>query len=162
MKRNGVMILVALALLGCDDMSVQPRPRPFSLGTAARVAPKDIVPREVVDTSAPALNLALLQRGRERFDIYCSPCHARLGDGNGMVVQRGFPQPPSFHSDRLRTAPTAHIYDVITNGYGAMYSYAGRVSPPDRWAIAAYIRALQQSQQARIDDVPAAGRARLE
>src|SRR6185437_8605404 len=96
-----------------------------------------------------------LARGRERFDIYCSPCHSIVGDGDGMVVRRGFPTPPSYHTDRLRNAPDAHFYSVITHGYGAMYSYADRVAPHDRWAIVAYIRALQLSQNARIGDVPA-------
>ena len=95
-----------------------------------------------------------LARGRERFDIYCSPCHSMAGDGDGMVVRRGFPSPPSYHTDRLRNAPDAHFYSVITNGYGMMYSYADRVRPDDRWAIIAYIRALQLSQNARIGDVP--------
>jgi mono/diheme cytochrome c family protein len=93
----------------------------------------------------------LLERGRERFDIYCSPCHGRLGDGNGMIAQRGLTlrrPPASFHSDRLREMPIGHFYDVITNGYGVMFSYASRVEPDDRWAIAAYIRALQISQNA--------------
>jgi cytochrome c553 len=104
----------------------------------------------------------ILERGRERFDIYCSPCHGRTGDGNGMVVQRGFPVPPSYHIDRLRTAPVGHFVDVITSGYGVMYSYAQRVVPADRWAIAAYIRALQQSRDTRLADLPAGVRASLE
>jgi mono/diheme cytochrome c family protein len=93
-----------------------------------------------------AVDMALLRRGRERFDIYCAPCHSRLGDGDGMVARRGFPHPPSYHIDRLRNAPDRHFYDVITNGYGVMYPYADRVGPEDRWAIVAYIRALQLSQ----------------
>jgi mono/diheme cytochrome c family protein len=104
----------------------------------------------------------LLHRGRERFDIYCSPCHSPVGDGDGRVVRRGFPAPPSYHSERLRNAPDSHFYAVITNGYGAMYSYASRVPPADRWAIVAYIRALQLSQHAGLDDVPPPQRARLE
>ena len=95
------------------------------------------------------------QLGRERFDIYCAVCHGRTGEGNGMIVQRGFPSPPSYHIDRLRNAPPGYIYNVITNGYGVMYSYAGRIAPRDRWAIAAYIRALQLSQNAKQSDVPA-------
>jgi mono/diheme cytochrome c family protein len=95
-----------------------------------------------------------LERGRERFDIYCAPCHGRAGEGNGMVVQRGFPAPPSYHSDRLRDAPVGHFYGVITHGYGIMSSYAQRVDPPDRWAIVAYIRALQLSRHAKLNDVP--------
>ena len=103
----------------------------------------------------------LLERGQQRYDIYCSMCHGYAGEGNGIVVQRGFPPPPSFHSQRLRAAPVGHYFDVMTNGYGAMYSYADRVKPADRWAIAAYIRALQRSQNATIDDVPASERAEL-
>jgi mono/diheme cytochrome c family protein len=103
----------------------------------------------------------LLERGRERFNIYCSPCHGRTGEGNGMIVQRGFPPPPSYHIDRLRQAPVGHFYDVMTQGYGIMYSYAERVKPEDRWAIAAYIRALQKSQDATLAELPADQRARL-
>src|SRR5207302_1356796 len=99
--------------------------------------------------------------GRERFNIYCSPCHSQLGDGNGMIVKRGFTRPPSFHEPRLVDAPPGHFYHVITNGYGAMYSYASRIEPDDRWAIVAYIRALQLSQNAKLDDVPADKRAEL-
>jgi cytochrome c553 len=90
----------------------------------------------------------LLGRGQERFNIYCAACHGPTGDGNGMIVQRGFPQPPSLHEPRLRDAPPGHFVDVMKNGYGVMYSYASRVAPEDRWAIAAYIRALQLSQNA--------------
>jgi cytochrome c553 len=96
----------------------------------------------------------VLERGRERYNIYCTPCHDRLGEGRGMIVQRGFPPPPSYHIDRLRQAPVGHFYDVMTNGYGTMYSYASRISPEDRWAIAAYIRALQLSQQIKVADLP--------
>jgi mono/diheme cytochrome c family protein len=88
----------------------------------------------------------VLQRGQQRFNIYCSPCHSRVGDGQGMIVKRGFPPPPDYAIARLRKAPVGHFYDVITNGYGAMYSYASRVPPNDRWAIAAYIRVLQASR----------------
>jgi mono/diheme cytochrome c family protein len=94
----------------------------------------------------------LLARGRERFDIYCAVCHGPAGDGNGMIVQRGFPRPPSFHEQRLRDAPPGHFVDVITNGYGVMYPYASRVAAADRWAVAAYIRALQLSQHAAPSD----------
>ena len=102
-----------------------------------------------------------LERGRQRFDIYCSPCHSIAGDGDGMIARRGFPHPPSYHTPRLRNAPDAHFYNVITQGYGMMYSYADRVAPSDRWAIVAYIRALQLSQHARLDDVPPEHRADL-
>ena len=107
------------------------------------------------------LTAATLARGQERFNIYCSPCHSEAGDGDGMVVRRGFPHPPSYHSERLRYAPDAHFFSVITHGYGAMYSYADRIEPDDRWAIVAYIRALQLSQHARLQDVPQPQRDRL-
>ena len=104
----------------------------------------------------------LLTRGRERYEIYCSVCHGPTGDGNGMIVQRGFPQPPSYHDQRLRDAPIGHFVDVITHGYGVMYSYASRVAPEDRWAIAAYIRALQLSQHASPNDADSEGAKQLE
>ena len=97
---------------------------------------------------------AVLERGRERFDIFCAPCHGRLGDGNGMVAQRGFKHPPSFHIDRLREAPPGYFYGAISNGFGVMPSYATRIKPKDRWTIVAYIRALQLSQHATLDNVP--------
>jgi hypothetical protein len=103
-----------------------------------------------------------LLRGQERFDIYCSPCHSVAGDGEGMVVRRGFPAPPSFHIARLRNAPDAHFYAVITHGYGAMYSYGDRVIPQDRWAIVEYIRALQLTRNAGLEDVPIELRGQLE
>jgi mono/diheme cytochrome c family protein len=103
----------------------------------------------------------LLERGESRFNIYCTPCHSRLGDGEGMVVQRGFAEPPSYHIDRLRDAPIGHYFDVMTNGFGAMHSYASRVEPKDRWAIAAYIRALQLSQNAQVSDLPPEQREEL-
>lgn len=102
-----------------------------------------------------------LERGQQRYNIYCTPCHDYTGGGNGIVVQRGFSPPPSFHSDRLRDAPAGHFFDVITNGYGSMYSYASRVEPEDRWRIAAYIRALQLSRHASVEDVPAEERDKL-
>ncbi len=102
-----------------------------------------------------------LERGRERYNIYCTPCHGYTGAGNGMIVQRGFPAPPSYHIDRLMKAPAGHFFAVMTEGYGTMYSYAARVSPDDRWRIAAYIRALQLSQHATLDDVPAGQREKL-
>lgn len=96
----------------------------------------------------------VLERGRERFNIYCAPCHSRIGDGNGMIVQRGFRHPPSYHTPALRQAPLGHFYDVITNGFGVMPDYAAQVPVNDRWAIAAYIRALQLSQNATAADIP--------
>ena len=108
------------------------------------------------------IDMPLLKLGRERFTIYCSPCHSPAGDGEGRVAQRGFPHPPSYHIDRLRNAPDRHFYDVMTNGYGIMYSYADRVTPRERWAIVAYIRALQLSQHAAIARLPEEARTRLE
>jgi len=99
------------------------------------------------------LTIELLHRGQERFNIYCAPCHSPVGDGDGMVARRGFPHPPSYHIERLRQAPDRHFYDVMTQGYGIMRPYADRVAPEDRWAIVAYIRALQLSQYARIEDL---------
>ncbi|MGH8713190.1 MAG: c-type cytochrome [Casimicrobiaceae bacterium] len=121
----------------------------------------DSAPPPVAANPLP-VTMETLRRGQERFGIYCAPCHSLAGDGDGMVVRRGFPSPPSYHSDRLRNAPDAHFFSVITNGYGAMYSYADRIAPEDRWAIVGYIRALQLSQNARIDDVPPDRRAELE
>jgi mono/diheme cytochrome c family protein len=98
------------------------------------------------------ITLARLRRGQERFNIYCAPCHSPVGDGVGMVARRGFPHPPSYHIDRLRSAPDRYLFDVITHGHGVMRSYADRVPAEDRWAIVAYIRALQLSQYARVED----------
>lgn len=108
------------------------------------------------------INAGLLERGREQFNIFCAPCHSRAGDGDGMVVRRGFPPPPSYHIARLREAPDSHFYDVISAGYGSMYPYADRIAPEDRWAIVAYIRALQLSQHAPAASLDADDRARLE
>jgi hypothetical protein len=102
-----------------------------------------------------------LERGRQQYNIYCTPCHDYTGSGHGMIVQRGFPTPPSYQIDRLRNAPVGQFFDVMTNGFGAMYSYAARVEPADRWRIAAYIRTLQLSQHSTMQDVPEAGRAKL-
>jgi mono/diheme cytochrome c family protein len=104
----------------------------------------------------------VMRRGRERFDVYCSPCHSRTGDGNGMVVLRGYRRPPSLHIQRLLEAPPGHIFDVITNGFGAMPDYAAQIRVRDRWAIAAYIRALQLSQHAPVADLPADTRRNLQ
>jgi mono/diheme cytochrome c family protein len=104
----------------------------------------------------------VVDRGHERYDIYCGQCHGRVGDGNGMIPSRGYRRPPSFHTDLLRTRPTGHFFDVMTNGFGAMPPYRTMVSPRDRWAIVAYIRALQLSQNATVADVPAATRPSLD
>jgi mono/diheme cytochrome c family protein len=108
-----------------------------------------------------AVNKTVIERGQNRYDIYCAPCHGRIGNGLGMIVRRGFKQPPSYHIDRLRNAPVGHFYDVVSNGYGAMLNYAAQVQPRDRWAIIAYIRALQYSENANINDLPAEARARV-
>lgn len=153
MKR--AVLLVSLVLLGaCDDMATQPKEKGYSPDVGPAQEPSGAVEYLDKPVQAPPVTLALLKRGQERFRIYCTPCHSELGDGQGMIVQRGFPPPPSYHTERLRQAPVQHFYDVITNGHGAMYSFADRVQPADRWAIAAYIRALQRSQDATVADVP--------
>jgi hypothetical protein len=102
-----------------------------------------------------------LTRGQQRFNIYCSPCHSRVGDGGGLVVLRGFRQPPSYYTDKLRQAPVGHFFDVMTNGFGAMPSYASRVTPEDRWRIIAYIRALQLSEDTKVADLTSEEKAKL-
>jgi mono/diheme cytochrome c family protein len=109
----------------------------------------------------PAVTASLLARGQDQYDVFCSPCHDRAGTGRGIVVQRGMPQPPSLDGERLRSADDQHFYDVISNGYGAMYAHGDRIRPKDRWAIVAYIRALQLSQHASLDDVPPEVKQRL-
>jgi mono/diheme cytochrome c family protein len=109
-----------------------------------------------------AVDARVMARGQERFNIYCSPCHGRTGQGDGMVVQRGYRRPPSYHQDRLRDAPVGHFFDVITNGFGAMPDYAAQIKAEDRWAIIAYIRALQLSAHATLGDVPPADRGALD
>jgi hypothetical protein len=180
--------LVLALLPGCSeqDMVIQPRVKPYQEsaffvdGQASRPLVFGTVARGQLGTDLAyetgktgdllvdkipdrvTLDRALLERGRERYNIYCSPCHSRVGDGRGMIVQRGFPPPPSFHDERLRDAPAGHFFNVITKGYGAMYSYASRIPTADRWAIVAYIRALQLSQHATLDDVPAEQRSQLD
>ncbi len=108
------------------------------------------------------VDASVLARGRERFDIYCAPCHGRTGQGDGMIVRRGYRRPPSYHQDRLRDAPVGHFFDVITNGFGAMPDYAAQIAAGDRWAIVAYVRALQLSEHATLADVPAAERGKIQ
>ena len=108
------------------------------------------------------LTRELLERGRDRYGIYCTPCHGLTGNGQGIVVQRGFRQPPSFHIDRLREVPVGYFFDVVSHGFGAMPDYAAQIPPSDRWAVAAYLRALQLSQRTTIADVPASARPALE
>ena len=117
---------------------------------------------EFAETFPFEITADVLNRGQERYEIFCSPCHGYVGDGRGMVVRRGLRQPPSYHIDRLRAETPGYYFDVMTSGFGIMYSYASRIKPEDRWAIAAYIRALQVSQGATLEDVPAAERRRVE
>ncbi len=168
--RSGIAVVsLSLALAGCDNMANQPKLNPYELPYGSQTRwPAQPVARAVArdeplrPPAAPPVNMALLQRGRERFNINCAPCHGRDGSGNGMIVQRGFPHPPSYYSDALRNAPDQLFYDVITHGYGVMYPYADRVDPADRWAIVAYIRALQASASAAVADVPAEQRDKLQ
>ena len=158
----------ALLLAGCDlSMTQQPKYTPetpskfWANGASARPIPANTVAqgdlaREAAAKNPPPVTLALLARGQQRFDMFCSPCHGLSGYGDGMVVQRGFPRPPSFYSQRLLAADVRHFYNVQTKGFGVMYSYADRVSEADRWAIAAYIRALQVSQHATLAMAPEA------
>jgi len=170
-------LLTLLILVGCrNDMHDQPRFKPlakndfFADMRASRAPVENTVARGQLNEDTyfytgkigsnpgdymPAevpVNQATLERGRERYDIYCAPCHARMGDGNGMVPQRGYRHPPTLHQDRLRKAPLGYFFDVITNGFGAMPDYAMQVTPEDRWKIVAYIRALQLSQNATAAD----------
>jgi mono/diheme cytochrome c family protein len=152
---GATVLLIVAALASCDKMANQQKQLPYEISPGQTSNPDSTPPAGIVARDErpppppPPVTMALLQRGQERFDIYCAPCHARTGDGQGMIVQRGFPAPPSYFIDRLLAVPSQHFYDVITNGYGAMYPYADRVAPADRWAIAAYIRALQASQHAK-------------
>jgi mono/diheme cytochrome c family protein len=155
-------VLFLSALAGCDDMSEQPKQKSYASLVAPATPPEGVVEYDAQPRPAPPVTLALLERGQQRFRIYCAPCHSELGDGHGMIVQRGFPVPPSYHTDRLRDAPVQHFFDVISNGYGAMYSFADRIQPEDRWAIAAYIRALQRSQNAAEKDLPRELRGQLQ
>ncbi len=177
-------ILALLTSAGCQPgMSRQPKykalaPSPlFSDLTSARPLVAGTVARGHLEASTHfylgkikgkeattfpmTLTAALLRRGQQRFDIYCAVCHGRDGYGNGLVVTRGFTAPPSYHSERLRKLPVGHFFDVITNGFGAMYGYGARVAAEDRWAIIAYIRALQLSQWGSLRDVDSEERARL-
>jgi mono/diheme cytochrome c family protein len=157
---------LALVLGACDNMANQPRLKPYEVKYGAQIDwPVKPVPNTVARDDAanpPALTMALLERGQQRFNIDCSPCHGRSGQGDGTIVQRGFPHPPSYFSEKLRDAPNQHFYDVITHGYGVMYPYADRVEPADRWAITAYIRALQASASASLSDVPPDKRSALQ
>lgn len=163
MKRRSLPALLAFAvaatmLAGCrEDMAKQPKLKTYTTAQAfaedaeARSVPTGTVARDALARFAaqarpPKVDAVLIARGKERFDIYCSMCHGLSGRGDGIVVERGFPPPPSYGEKRLLAADPAHFYDVITHGWGVMYSYANRVTPHDRWAIVAYIRALQLAQ----------------
>jgi hypothetical protein len=179
------VIVVALVASGCRrDMQDQPKyvplrqstffgddrsARPLVPGTVARGHLHDDtlletgkIGKDDATVFPFKVDQRVLERGHERYDIYCSPCHGRTGYGDGMVVERGFRHPPSYHDERLRTAPVGHFVDVMTNGFGAMADYRQQVEARDRWAIAAYIRALQLSQHATLADVPAGERAKLQ
>ena len=178
------MSVLALLLAGCRlDMHLQPKYLPyeptdfFADGRSERQPVPGTVARgqlrvdELFYTGKEngveanrfpfPITQADLERGRERYNVYCTPCHDYTGSGRGMIVQRGFPQPPSYHITRLREMPVGHFFQVMTNGFGAMYSYAARIEPADRWRIAAYIRVLQLSQNAKLQDVPEDERAKL-
>jgi len=186
--RTGGRLLLAIAgaamLTACrQDMHNQPKYRGlrasafFADGSSARPLVEGTVARGTLQTDEAfftgkngtamvtelpfPVDAAVLDRGEERFNIYCTPCHDRTGSGRGMVVQRGYRQPPSFHIDRLRNVEIGHFFDVMTNGFGAMPDYRAQVSPRDRWNIAAYIRALQLSQHAAAADVPGGDPAKL-
>ncbi|MAW87311.1 MAG: quinol:cytochrome C oxidoreductase [Phyllobacteriaceae bacterium] len=171
--RTAALLLCALLVSGCEqDMADAPRHDPleasglFPDGASARTPVTGTVARDADLSPVPdripfAITPDLLRRGQERFDVFCAPCHGSTGEGDGMIVQRGFPAPPSFHQPALRSAPDRHFHNVITDGYGVMYPYASRVPPDDRWAIVAYIRALQYSRHAPVDNLPQRLRDRL-
>jgi Cytochrome C oxidase, cbb3-type, subunit III len=171
---RGALAASLFLLAGCSlkqDMALQPKNRPlspsdfFTDGRSARPLVENtvargsllddalIVPKDSNAFPLP-LNLELLERGENRYKVFCSPCHGLQGDGNGMVAMRGMKHPPSYHQDRLRQVPNGYIYEVITNGFGAMLGYSAQVPPRDRWAIVAYVRALQLSRNAKVSDLP--------
>jgi hypothetical protein len=187
-KARNWWLLLAMAscgvmfLSGCDrlrqDMATQPKYRPlepsdfFRDGRSERPLIENTVARGSLandeflipkDSNAFPLpvDMALLERGQERFGAFCTPCHGLQGDGNGMVAMRGMKHPPSYHIPRLREAPNGYFYEVITNGFGQMYSYSAQIPPRDRWAIVAYVRALQLSRDAHVGDLPAELRQKL-
>ena len=180
-----LIVVAAVALAGCrQDMHDNPRYEPleattfFADGRASRVFVANTVARgtlredthlyqgrvngQLATTFPMPVTAQTMARGQERFNVFCAPCHGRTGTGNGIVVQRGFRAPPSYSEERLRNAPVGYFYDVMTNGFGAMQDYAAQIPVQDRWAITAYIRALQFSQNARLEDVPADRRADLD
>jgi len=178
------LTLLAFLLVACNGMEDQPKYEPldpssfFENGMSARSPVANTVARGQLqadsllndgqENGAPATEFPfpvtdeVLARGQERYNIFCTACHGYSGYGDGVVVGRGLTHPPSFHSERLRTAPVGHIFDVISHGFGAMYSYGDRIPVEDRWAIIAYVRALQLSQNATLEDVPPEVRPTLE
>ena len=184
-RSRWILILCSLWLMACQQkMAVQPsyRPlqksdffpderasRPLVEGTVARGELHEDaqlyegrVDGKLAETFPFPITKEVLERGQERFNIFCAPCHDRVGTGQGMIVRRGYLAPPSYHTDRLRTASVGHFFQVITHGFGVMPDYAAQISPKDRWAIIAYIRALQLSQNAKLTDVPEGERRQLE
>jgi mono/diheme cytochrome c family protein len=145
---------------GASSAQAQAVPAPQTVNQLGAQIPAQSYQGFVTEFPMP-ITAADLDRGQERFNIYCSVCHGRLGDGSGMIVKRGFRKPPSFHDDRLRAAPAGYFFDVETNGFGAMPDYASQIPPEDRWRIIAYIRALQLSQRGRLADVPPSERDKL-
>ena len=186
-QRTRIWLLTGLLLLGAgcrQDMHDQPNYSPlepsefFADGTSAQIPVEGTVARgqlrddrllyagreasgEFTATFPFEITPEALDRGQQRYDIFCSVCHDRLGNGNGMIVQRGFRRPPTMHSERLRGVPAGYLFDVITNGYGAMPDYRSQIETEDRWRIVAYLRALQLSQNATVDDLTAEDRADL-
>lgn len=185
MSRGRWLLVTIFLLAACrQKMAVQPRydplepsdffadhmsSRPRIAGTVARGEAAMTGPPMTgkingadVDGYPFAVTAAVVDRGQERYNIYCSPCHGRLGDGNGMIPSRGYRHPPSYHTEALRTAKTGHFFDVMTNGFGSMPSYAAQVPVADRWAIIAYIRALQVAHNATVNDLTAEERGKLQ
>src|SRR6202047_3094578 len=171
----------AVLLAGCSlkqDMALQPKNRPlspsdfFTDGRSERPLVENTVVRgsfadDALFVAKESNNFPLpvtqelLERGEGRYKIFCTPCHGLQGDGNGMIAMRGMKHPPSYHQDRLREVPNGYIYDVITNGFGAMFGYSAQIPPRDRWAIVAYLRALQLSRNAPVGQLPAELREKL-
>ena len=155
----------AASPLFADGKGSRPPPPgsvPVAMGDLAKTSSgrqgrDELAQRAIANAAAtpPAITEELLRRGRGRYDIDCAPCHSIVGDGDGMVVRRGFPRPPTFHQARLRDTPDRHLFDVVTQGYGVMAPFADRLTPQDRWAVVAYVRALQLSQQAPLAQLPA-------
>jgi cytochrome c553 len=161
----GTIVRSGGAMAGASSGRIGEKPLPMDTGPVYPIGSQGEHAHEhpsVPRTNPLPITQALLRHGQERYNIYCGPCHSPLGDGDGMVARRGFPRPPSYHTDRLRNAPDSHFFRVITQGYGAMYPYADRLSEHDRWAVVAYIRALQLSQHAELADVPEDTRGKLE